>query len=655
MTTEKTLKQKLTPSKATSLFLGGLLLGVILFGIILPLVFPGWTGGGAASTSPFDRPFPFPNRHWGENQEFYVFASGGQQGGLYVYSIPAMKTLSEIPVFSPDETWGWTTEDPRIRTMLTNPWTGKLAIHSDTRQPALSLAEGAYDGRWIFINDMLHPRLGRVDLDVFRTGEILWLPNVNGGVASLAVNSDTSLIAASFEHGQYPSAEIIEHLGLELDAVDGPYVGGFAGVSVDAEGGMSNAWQVWTPWQHDAVRIGWGQADGWIVTTSYNIERAVTTLGMLGAEEDYLYFWNIASIEQAIADGKYTTTAQAPDVPVVSWQDIEAYVTSVPVNPSGVDISPTGKYVLSGGKATATVAVVDFDMVLAAIAGGQFDGDALSLPILAPDTVRAATLDLGMGPTRAEFDDQGYAYIGSFVDSVIWKIPLGEPYTDQHGVTPWEIVESIPTHYSLINPLIPGGDTAQPYGQYLLALNKLAKNSFLPHGPLQAENHELYYLGTSPGQLIDQMPVAPETHAAQALPVSLLQPITAYERTGEKEEPRVEYDYDAKEVRVYADVVRSFFNPEAFTVPQGWRVVIHMTSLESALDISHGLAIDGYDVAVSLDPGEIRDVDFVADEAGVHWYYCLWYCSELHKEMRGRMIVIPEAEWTPEMEWKNDA
>ncbi len=99
------------------------------------------------------------------------------------------------------------------------------------------------------------------------------------------------------------------------------------------------------------------------------------------------------------------------------------------------------------------------------------------------------------------------------------------------------------------------------------------------------------------------------------------------------------------------NVVRSFFDPDWFTVPMGWHVSIHLNSLEQAMDISHGLAIDGYDVAISLDPGENRQVEFKADQPGVHWFYCLWYCSELHKEMRGRMIVIPASEWSPAMEW----
>jgi nitrous-oxide reductase len=503
---------------------------------------------------------------------------------------------------------------------------------------------------------MLHPRVAKVDLDTFRTGQILWLPNVNGGISSLHVNPDTSLLVAGFEHGQFPDPAIIKHLGTEVDAIKGPYVGGFAGIAAGSEGTMRNAWQVWTPWQHDAVRIGWGKSEGWLVTTSYNSERAVTTLGMLGKEEDYLFFWNLASIEQAVAEGKYVTTKQAPDVPVISWHDVEGYVTSVPVNPSGVDISPTGKYVFSGGKATAQVAVMDFEKIVAAIGAHQFDEETFDLPILTPEAVRATTLELGINPTRVEFDDQGFAYIGSFVDSVTWKVALGEPYTNEHGTEPWQVVDTLPSHYGIIHPLVPGGDTAQPYGRYLIAINKLAKNTFLPHGPLHTENHELYNIAQNPGQLIDQMPLGPETHAAQAIPVELLAPqtTTAYPPPNVPEEPRVEYDYDAEEVRVYMDVVRSFFDPEWVTVPQGWRVNIHMTSLEQALDISHGLGIDGYNVAVSLDPGEVREVEFIANQSGVYWFYCLWYCSELHKEMRGRIIVIPPDEWSPEMEWTND-
>jgi nitrous-oxide reductase len=114
----------------------------------------------------------------------------------------------------------------------------------------------------------------------------------------------------------------------------------------------------------------------------------------------------------------------------------------------------------------------------------------------------------------------------------------------------------------------------------------------------------------------------------------------------------VEYDYTNEVVNVYMDVVRSWFTPDMFTVPQGWHVNMHLTSQEQAMDITHGLAVDNYNVVTSIDPGEIKTIEFVADKEGVHWFYCNWFCSELHMEMRGRMIVIPQDEWSAEQEWQ---
>lgn len=648
----KALRAEFLKPRFYTTLLIGLIVGTVLFGFAFrpAQVFEG--------TTQFQRPYPMPHQYWATTDEFYVFSGGGQQGGLYVYGVPSMKYLSEIPIFTTDQAWGWTPEDSAVRAFFTNPWTGEIVERGDAHHPSASRTNGEYDGRWIFINDKMYGRVARVGLDTFRTEQVLWMPNITGGVHGFSVGPNTELAMLNIEHEQVPDPVIQDLLGFDIDPINGPYVGGFNGIIIDGapggDGTMKVGWQVWGPWHHDMARIGWGVSDGWLVNTSYNTERALSSVPMFGREVDYLYFWNIASIEKAIADGKYVTTEQAPDVPVISWEDVEVYMTEIPLNPHGLDISPTGKYILTSGKATTLVVALDFDMVLEAIENEDFQGEEFGVPILTTDSVREATMDLGLGPTHIEFDNNGFAYIGFFVDSDAKKIALGGPYIEKHGLEPWKVVDVMPAHYSIGHVLVPGGDSAKPYGKYFIAMNKLAKDTFLPHGPLITESHELFSIDDIPAKLIDQMALGPESHYSQALPVSLIHPNVrgVYSLPAETETPRVEYDYTNQVVEVYMDVVRSWFTPDMFTVPQGWTVLMHLTSQEQALDITHGLAIDGYDVVASLDPGDQKDIEFIADKEGVHWYYCIWFCSELHMEMRGRMIVIPQDEWSPDLEWQ---
>ena len=95
------------------------------------------------------------------------------------------------------------------------------------------------------------------------------------------------------------------------------------------------------------------------------------------------------------------------------------------------------------------------------------------------------------------------------------------------------------------------------------------------------------------------------------------------------------------EVHVYMTAIRSHFTPEHIRVKQGDKVVLHITNIERAHDATHGFAIAKYNVHLSLEPGESETATFIADTPGVFPYYCTEFCSALHLERSGYLLVEP--------------
>ena len=59
------------------------------------------------------------------------------------------------------------------------------------------------------------------------------------------------------------------------------------------------------------------------------------------------------------------------------------------------------------------------------------------------------------------------------------------------------------------------------------------------------------------------------------------------------------------------------------------------------MDITHGFAIDEYNVRVYIPPGETVTVSFVADKLGTFTYYCNVFCGVGHPNMHGIFQVVP--------------
>ncbi len=89
-------------------------------------------------------------------------------------------------------------------------------------------------------------------------------------------------------------------------------------------------------------------------------------------------------------------------------------------------------------------------------------------------------------------------------------------------------------------------------------------------------------------------------------------------------------------------MIRSHITPEIIEVQEGDTVSIHLTNLERAQDEVHGFAMYGENVQLSIEPGKTASATFVADKAGVYPYYCTEFCSALHLEMQGYLLVTPK-------------
>ena len=79
------------------------------------------------------------------------------------------------------------------------------------------------------------------------------------------------------------------------------------------------------------------------------------------------------------------------------------------------------------------------------------------------------------------------------------------------------------------------------------------------------------------------------------------------------------------------------FDPPVLRVKQGDRIRLTL----QAADVVHGFYLDGHDIAVRVEPGISRQVEFVADQVGKFRYRCSVSCGTLHPFMIGELVVGP--------------
>ncbi len=579
----------------------------------------------------------------GDMDEFYLFSSGGHSGNIYVAGVPSMRHIATIPVFTPYPGTGYG-YDKETKEMLGRYTWG------DVHHPSISQTNGDYDGRWMFVNDNANNRVARIDLRDFKTKQILGpLPNVSGNHGSSFVTPNTEYILSASRF----SAPVPRSAYAPIEQYATAYKGIVAGVKVDPQTGhMSMGWEiVMPPFNYDLGSAGKGPSNGWAFWTSYNAERATGKLEVTSTQKDrdYVAAVNWKAAEKAIADGKYKTIDGAK---VIDPKATPGVVWLMPCakSPHGADVTPDGKYIVCSGKLQSITTVYSFDKIQNAIQKQDYSGDEDGIPVIRYDAIKEAEVNVGLGPLHTQYDDQGYAYTSLFVESAVAKWKLGT----------WEVVDKIPVSYNIGHLCAAEGDTMHPKGKYLIALNKLSHGRHISVGPSQPEASQLIGISGEKMKLLYDAFTEPEPHYAQMIKVETLKPIEVYPKEANKNPNAIwdikdaKVDRNGSNVTVKMIAVRSNFEPNRIEVNQGDHVTVHLTNIEQTTDELHGWGLVDYDINIVVDPGETKTVEFVADKPGVYAYYCTNFCSALHQEMQGYLLVKPRGGGGPAAAVKRD-
>lgn len=591
----------------------------------------------------------------GSYDEFYAFLSGGFSGQVAAYGLPSGRLLRVIPVFAqnPENGYGYT---PETVPMLQSshgfiPW-------DDSHHPELSKTDDVPDGRWLFINSNNTPRIARIDLGTFRTAEILEIPNTGGNHASPFATENTEYVVAATRFSvPIPDKDV------PINTYKENFKGTVSFVKVAQDGRMNVAFQILVPgFNFDLSHCGKGPSSGWFFFSTYNTEQAHTLLEINASQKDkdFIMAVNWKKAEEYLAQGKAkewkteyyrnvwdeeTHSAKSEILKTVMMLDPKecpdmVYLIPCPKSPHGADVDPTGQYIVGGGKLATVIPVFAFEKLKQAITNKEFETEFDGIPVLKYESVMAGEVqEPGLGPLHTEFDGKGYAYTSMFLSSEVVKWKLGT----------WEVVDRIPTYYSLGHLMIPGGDSRQPWGKYVLAMNKITKDRYLPTGPELNQSAQLIDITGDKMKLLLDFPTVGEPHYAQGIAAELVtkREVKVYDinknkhpyvTKGEKE-ARVERK--GNEVHVYMTASRSHFTPDNIEgVKMGDKVYFHVTNLEQDWDIPHGFAIKGGRMSeLLIMPGETCTYVWEPQAIGIYPFYCTDFCSALHQEMQGYVRV----------------
>jgi len=590
----------------------------------------------------------------GVHDPYYTFASGGHGGQVLVIGVPSMRILKVIAVFTPEPWQGYGYGDQTDALLASGDADGKALRWADTHHPALSEMNGDYDGKYLFINDKANARMAVINLEDFVTTQIVRSGLIQSDHGGAFVTPNTEYV---IEGSQY--AAPLGGVYADVSEYNEKYRGAVIFWKFDREKGAIDPARSFAielpPYGQDLADAGKLASDGFVFLNSFDTERAYGDIaggnpplesGASQNDMDFMHVIDWKKAEQLVAAGKTRTIANMRVIPLeTAATEGVLHLIPEPKSPHGVDVAPDGQDIVVSGKLDTHATVYSTEKIKALIAANKLAGkDDYGVPILPFEEAIRGQVEIGLGPLHTQFAPDGSAYTSVFLESVVAKWNLKD----------LKLIDKLPVHFNIGHLTAAEGDTVSPDGGYLIAMNKWAIDRFGKVGPLLPQNFQLVDISGEKMKLLYDMPIPiGEPHYAQTIKADKLKPIDVYTPVGtdpiarrvdpdavESGKERIERKKDG--VHVWMTAVRSHFTPDILRVKQGETVHLHLTNTEQAYDATHGFALGSHNVNVSIEPGEHANITFKADRAGVFPMYCTEFCSALHLEMAGYLLVQPK-------------
>lgn len=567
--------------------------------------------------------------------EYVTINSGGQEGNLPMYTVPSMRMLKYLPINTrqPYSGFGYSEETMGL---IKDGWIdGQEILWGDTHHPGVSETDGVYNGKWGVINDKANPRVFVYSLKDFQVKQVVQNPIYRSNHGGCFFTPDSRYF---MEAAQYPAPFDRKYHELSEANFEKYWRGGLTYWRFDNDKGRVLEDQSFTfefpPYTQDLSDAGKLDSYGWGFTNSFCTEmyyggiedgRPPFEAGCSSRDVDYLHVTNWKKAEELLKNGTIKPW-MVRGHKVIRMKDAIKYgllyLIPEPKSPHGVDVDPTGKYIIVAGKLDSHAWVYKFDKIMDAIKNKKFEGtDRYGIPVIKLEDALHGSVEVGLGPLHNQFDKKkGIVYTSIYVDSRITK---------------WDYINlkvlgMVPSHYNVGHLVAAHGDTREPEGKYLISLNKLSIDRFNPVGPLHPQNHQLIDItGEGDPKVIYDLPLPMgEPHYTDLINVNAfnaeaIYPLGTNVATSQKSKYFTELgkervDTKGNNIHIYGTIKDGVVNPANINVNQGQTVYLHLTNHGQTKMDHYVYEISAYDKMYHFSPGETATIKFKAEKSGMY-------------------------------------